>query len=107
MYREIDGYAIEICGESIDNCKNSVCECFSTWNEAIKQLGKIVEEKTEQYDSNPICLLRLSSQETCNTSGIVSVYLFTKANVIIQIRAIFTETASLQVPLNVQSSLID
>lgn len=94
MPREIEGYSIEVCGEK--DYENSVCECFPTWDEAVKRLSILVEEKAEQYNIKPICLLRVSSQETCHTSGIASVYSFTKAGIIIQIRALFRETSSLQ-----------
>lgn len=105
MTRQAEGYAIEICGEKDTN--NTLCECFPTWDEAIKRLVVVVEELIEKYDSKPICLLRLSSQKTCNAAGAVSVYSFTKVSVIVQIRAVFRETSSLQSLPCAQSSLVN
>lgn len=95
MSHQVEGYAIEVCGES-ESVSNNVCERFPTWDEAIKRLGAVVQEKSDQYNANPICLLRLSSQQICNTTGVASVYSFTGSGIIIQIRALFKETSSLQ-----------
>ena len=103
MSRQVEGYAIEICGEG-RSVSNNVCECFPTWDEAIKRLGSIVQQKADQYDAKPLCLLRLSSQETCHSTGVVSVYSFTQVGVIIQIRALFKNISSLQAQQGVLSS---
>jgi hypothetical protein len=96
MPREIEGYSIEVLGEP--NGLNTVCDCFSTWEKVLLRVNRVVEEKADQYDAKPICLLRVSSQQTCNTIGVVNMYSLTKAEYIItiQIRAIFKETSSLQ-----------
>lgn len=93
MNREIEGYTIEICGDP--NKKNTVCDTFSTWEEVIDRLRHVVQEKIDEYDTKPICLLRLSSKQTCEKDGVVNVYSFIKIGMNIQVRAIFKKTSFL------------
>lgn len=93
MNREIEGYTIEVCGDP--NNKNVVCDTFSTWEDMVDRLKYIVQDKIDEYDIKPICLLRVSSQQTCEKDGVVNVYSFIKIGMTIQVRAIFKNTSFL------------
>ncbi len=95
MNREVEGYTIEVCGDP--NNKNVVCDTFSTWEDVIDRLKYVVQEIIDEYDTKPICLLRVSSQQACDKDGVVNVYSFIKIGMTIQVRAIFKRTSFLQV----------
>lgn len=69
------GYSIEICGGPV--CKNTVHELVYTWQDALSQLNIVIQQFSEKYNIKPICLLRMSSEETCIRTGRVSAYSFT------------------------------
>ena len=69
------GYSIEVYGEP--ECKNTVHELVYTWQDALSRLNIVVQQISEKYNIKPICLLRMSSEETCVSSGRVSTYSFT------------------------------
>jgi hypothetical protein len=105
MNREVEGYSIEVCGDP--NNKNVICDTFSTWEDVIDRLKYIVQEKIDEYDTKPICLLRVSSQQACEKDGVVNVYSFIKIGITIQVRAIFKRTSFLPVQPIAQSSSVN
>jgi hypothetical protein len=89
MSRTIEGYSIEVSGDC--DISNTVQECFPSWDEAVRCLNRTVEEIINKYSVKPICLLRMSSQEICNSEGNVTVYsLRGKYNITIIIKAIYS-----------------
>jgi hypothetical protein len=88
MSRTVEGYSIEVIGDY--NVSNTVHECLSSWDEAVNCLKWTVQELIDKYDIKPICLLRMSSRETCDSEGNVNVYsLCGKNTMTISIKALY------------------